>query len=30
VLLYLVRLADMCDVDLGEAVMQKMAKNALK
>jgi dCTP diphosphatase len=30
VLLYLVRLADICDVDLGAAVMAKMAKNALK
>ncbi|GLJ26847.1 hypothetical protein SUGI_0524490 [Cryptomeria japonica] len=30
VLLYLVRLADICDVDLGEAALRKMRKNELK
>jgi NTP pyrophosphatase (non-canonical NTP hydrolase) len=30
VLLYLVRLADVLDIDLGEAGTQKMAKNRLK
>ncbi len=30
VLLYLVRLADVCDVDLGEAALRKLQKNAVK
>ncbi|KAI5066319.1 hypothetical protein GOP47_0018943 [Adiantum capillus-veneris] len=30
VLLYLVRLADICDVNLGEAVLGKLKKNAVK
>lgn len=30
VLLYLVRLADICDVNLGQAALQKLQKNALK
>lgn len=30
VLLYLVRLADRCDIDLAQAVTEKMKKNALK
>ncbi|MCO5572557.1 hypothetical protein L7F22_026312 [Adiantum nelumboides] len=30
VLLYLVRLADICDVNLGEAALRKLKKNALK
>ena len=30
VLLYLVRLADICGVDLGEAALRKMKKNCLK
>ncbi|MCO5600089.1 hypothetical protein L7F22_054197 [Adiantum nelumboides] len=30
VLLYLVRLADICDVNLGEAALKKLKKNALK
>lgn len=30
VLLYLIRLADRCDVDLSKAVLEKVAKNAAK
>jgi dCTP diphosphatase len=30
VLLYLVRLADVCDIDLGTAALRKLQKNALK
>lgn len=30
VLLYLVRLADVCDVDLGKAALSKLQKNAVK
>ncbi|XP_043707750.1 dCTP pyrophosphatase 1-like isoform X2 [Telopea speciosissima] len=30
VLLYLIRLADMCGIDLGEAAMKKIVKNAIK
>ena len=30
VLLYLVRLADICGIDLGDAVAKKIAKNAVK
>ncbi|CAM6070208.1 unnamed protein product [Sphagnum tenellum] len=30
VLLYLVRLADVCDVDLGQAALHKLQKNAVK
>lgn len=30
VLLYLVRLADICEVNLGEAALKKLEKNALK
>ncbi|CAK9225680.1 unnamed protein product [Sphagnum troendelagicum] len=30
VLLYLVRLADVCDVDLGQAALRKLQKNAVK
>ncbi|KAH8972174.1 hypothetical protein BDL97_02G181900 [Sphagnum fallax] len=30
VLLYLVRLADVCDVDLGDAALRKLQKNAVK
>lgn len=30
VLLYLVRLADVCNVDLGESALRKLQKNAVK
>lgn len=30
VLLYLVRLADVCEIDLAEAVLRKLQKNAAK
>ncbi|KAK3016849.1 hypothetical protein RJ639_005970 [Escallonia herrerae] len=30
VLLYLIRLADMCDIDLGQAATKKIGKNAIK
>jgi dCTP diphosphatase len=30
VLLYLIRLADICEIDLGRAVMDKLSKNNFK
>ncbi|XP_068654800.1 uncharacterized protein [Aristolochia californica] len=30
VLLYLIRLADICDIDLGDAAVKKIVKNAMK
>ena len=30
VLLYLIRLADICGIDLGEAALKKIVKNAIK